>query len=845
MSQGTSYAGCFVPVSLAEGQEIKIKGRIINDTDIIYDGNVKNNRLMPRRLKAYCNTYTEMEQDAVAHIWFSGSGIVLRSAVEQKECKVRVKLGDQSFTADVHPGIFLRIDAQKGEQKLELKVVSGTLLFDCAIITGRGDITFIGGANPGYVTKTAGFVRDGFAVKGTEGERAEIWCMGNKATLDLDGNGRVCIITADKERFLNIDCPRKVHIDLEDNGKFNMIRIEVCKGEVSLNSIKLSDTTTVISQMNKRTDQELQDMRDGKRGYIHPSTWRKVDAMELPLSGVTIDGGVLKKCFDRNIIYLKESLKLPRWVDAKDNDRIWIDMLVASNEGRMLVGMGNTLRFKEVPEFREAVRQMLDEVERRQFTNGNGYCLPYESSLFAISKDTWPGIMRDEIKNYDRTMFTKGLIAAGYAGFTDAWDIIRKFQDWYNNCEYLPDMLLGSMGVQGSAAGPRVYHSPAGKDEDIITNMKYYDMDWWLEYLAQGVPEAVWRFTLNRPHNYKITSICALFDIYKATGNKKYLDAVLGAYKIYHDYFMLPASFVTICEHFECRPWTHFISNIPNSIFETCAGVFWTDLASRLLSVFPDNEEYALQMEQCIFNLVCACQGDDGKVRYFNHLDGPRYPAMRYNTCCEIQATGFIGQLPQFIYMLNGAGVQVNLFAPSTIKFSLDGNDFELKQTTAFPKGDNIRLKVKGSGRFTLRLRIPSWSKKNKLTVCGEAVDCVSGTYAVIDRVWSDGDEVVLTTSRAFTLHKYDGLNRAENHRYCVMYGPIMMCFKGELGQSVKLNEHESVAVLNFAPEELEDNLIKVAPLTYNVKGTSYQLIEYSSFTDNGYYTCFPIFDQP
>ena len=38
-------------------------------------------------------------------------------------------------------------------------------------------------------------------------------------------------------------------------------------------------------------------------------------------------------------------------------------------------------------------------------------------------------------------------------------------------------MLLGSMGIQGSAAGPRVQSSPAGKPEDIITNMKYYDMD--------------------------------------------------------------------------------------------------------------------------------------------------------------------------------------------------------------------------------------------------------------------------------------------------------------------------------------------------------------------------------
>lgn len=305
---------------------------------------------------------------------------------------------------------------------------------------------------------------------------------------------------------------------------------------------------------------------------------------------------------------------------------------------------------------------------------------------------------------------------------------------------------------------------------------------------------------------------------------------------------MLPASFVTICEHFECRPWTHFISNLPNSIFETCAGVFWTDLNSRLLSIFPDDESYALHMEQSIFNLACACQGDDGKIRYFNHLDSCRYPALRYNTCCEIQATGFIGQLPQFIYMLDGANVQINLFAPSTIKFNVDGNDFSLKQTTSFPAGDSVKIKVSGNGRFTLRMRIPSWSKQSRLTVCGQDIPCASGTYAVIDRVWADGDEVILKTSRELELIKYDGLNRAQNDRYCIMYGPIMMCLRGE-GEKVALNEQESVALLNFAPSRLAERLEKIAPLTYKIKGTSYTLVSYSSFTDDGYYTCFPVFD--
>ena len=229
MSNTESYAGCFVASSQNEGKGISIKGKIVNDTDIIYSGKVEHNRLIPRRMKAYCNTYTAMEKDAAAHLWFRGGAIVLCATVEQKECVVNIKLNGQSLTVQAKSGIFARIDGLKGEQELEMTVETGTLLFDCAVITGRGDVTFIGGANGGYISKTAGFKRDGFAIVGAQGERAEIWAMGSRAELMLDGNGRAKITAAGYERCLNIDSSRRVHIPLADDGRFNFVRIEVEK----------------------------------------------------------------------------------------------------------------------------------------------------------------------------------------------------------------------------------------------------------------------------------------------------------------------------------------------------------------------------------------------------------------------------------------------------------------------------------------------------------------------------------------------------------------------------------------------------------------------------------------
>lgn len=843
MAEVTTYAGIVLPVSSAEGEKLQIKGRSVNDTHFTYEGNVTHNRLIPRTIGAYCNTYTAMQEGSSFRLNSRAAEIILVATAEQKPCLVSVDIDGNVSQVQAHSGVFLRCRCD-GEKSIKLTVLEGELRFDRAILTGRNAaVTLIDGANEGYIIASPGFERRGDSIVGSTGEYAEIYSRGSEAAVTLDGNGRMRIMCAGADRYVNIDCERTVHIALEDKDNFNRIRLEVCSGEIVIVSLRLADTTSVVSVMNDCTDKELDDMKNGKRGFIPVEQWQPVKCLRVPMNNVELCGGVLADRFARNINYLKKSLELPRWVDKKDDDRIWIDMLVASNEGRMLAGMGNTLRYKEVPAFRKAVSDMLDEVERRQFTNDNGYCLPYESSLFAISHDCWPGFMRDEIKNYDRTMFTKGLIAAGYAGYDGAWQIIRKFYDWYNNCEYLPDMLLGSMGIQGSAAGPRVQSSPAGKPEDIITNMKYYDMDWWLDYLAREIPEAVWRFTLNRPHNYLLTSICALFDIYAATGAKKYLDAAVGAYHIYRDYFMLPGSFITICEHFECKPGTHKISNVPNSIFETCAGVFLTELAQRLLSADPDNEEYALRMEESIYNLTCSCQGEDGRIRYFNHMNGVKYPALRYNTCCEIQGTGFIGQIQSFLYLLSDRGVQVNVFAPSKIAFSVDGRDFELEQHTTFPYGDKMRFTVHGEGEFELRMRIPSWSRNTVLTVCGEEIPCTPGSFAVISRAWKDGDEVVLKTARELRMELYTGENRAKQPRYCISCGPVLMSVVGE-GEHAELGNDERCALLPFAHTELLGRLKKSGTMEYDIQGTEYRLVPYFSFDDNREFTCYPAFEE-
>ena len=648
--------------------------RIINDTELTYSGKWEFNRLLPRNGGYFCNTRSYAQQEGAAAScfltdcegvrWYAKPVAAGATAAVYIDGRL-VKTVDCSKPA-ADGLLYDSGQLTKGNHTLVIVAKSGAVEIDWLLCKGKLTAPVkIDAGNRSFVQYTAGFNlvpaslerSQSLAEATLSGEEWEFYAKGSTVRCygETGPDGGVMQLYVNDKPYKVVSCCSKVArkhrllftIDRLAADRFNRIKgVVVSKGKrVALEGFVTDDPTCLMVEMNRQTDEELARMSRHEKTASDPAGWKPVKfEATAPVRDVKLEDGVFKTIFDRNIQYLDDCLHKPNWVDAKDQDRIWIDILMASNEGRMLGGMGHTLRFRDVPAFNKAVEDILEQIDRRQFANGNGYLMPYQSLNYRISTDTWPGIMRDEQKNYDRAMLTKGLLAAGLGGHERAYRLVRPFYDWFNNAkEYLPLMLLGSMGIQGSVAGPMVYHSPVGKPEDIQTNMKYYDMDWWLNDLAQGLPEAAWRFTLNRPHNYLLTSVCALFDIYKATGSKRYLDAALGAWSIYSGYFQIPGGGISLCEHFECRPKSHVLTNLPNNIYETCGSVFWIDLNHRFLQLWPTRERYASEIEKSLYNVVFAAQGENGCIRYFNQVNDAKYPAMRYNTCCEIQATALYG----------------------------------------------------------------------------------------------------------------------------------------------------------------------------------------------------------
>ncbi|MHB1295806.1 MAG: beta-L-arabinofuranosidase domain-containing protein [Anaerolineae bacterium] len=577
---------------------------------------------------------------------------------------------------------------------------------------------------------------------------------------------------------------------------------------------------------------ELRTVANGTKAYVEPETWEPVAyAATAPVGGVTLQGGPLRDCFDRNITYLNRCFAAPYYSDAGDNN--WVQALPASAEGRLLGGAGHTLRWGERADMRRIVDTIVRDVGARQ--TPEGYCLPYDETYMEPQKVQFV----DERRNYDRVNLTRGLIAAGLSGDPEAYGILRRFYDWLNLSPYYPHLLSGAFHNSGSncnnghAGGPLMYFSPVGKAEDMVAVERYFVQDFFLDQARQAEPLSLDYYPLHTPHSYVLLAFEAWLDHYRATGATKYLEAARGAWQIVHKSYEHVGGTIAICEMGPGNypPGSYHLAKHTG---ETCGSVFWADFNHRFLQWYPEEERYAAEIEQVLFNVILAAQDDQGSIRYHNHLHGAKEAPQCANTCCEVMGVPFIGRLPQFIYSLAEDGLYVNLFAPSRITWTQGGRKLTLTTETAFPYACQVALTVATPApeALKLRVRMPAWTSGDvPIRVNGEVVTTGQpGSYVCLDRTWANNDRVTFDLPIALRLVKYTGLDQdARYDRYALTYGPLLMALVGG-------------SDLAIAPDDLTGRLSPIAksPLHLAIDGyPAGRFMPYWQIQEEDF-TCFP-----
>jgi DUF1680 family protein len=218
-----------------------------------------------------------------------------------------------------------------------------------------------------------------------------------------------------------------------------------------------------------------------------------------------------------------------------------------------------------------------------------------------------------------------------------------------------------------------------------------------------------------------------------------------------------------------------------HSSFETpCGSYAHFKLTRHLLRVTRDSR-YGDSMERMMYNTILGAKPlqADGRTFYYSdyNFKGRKvYSAHRW-PCCS-------GTMPQVAadYRINTyfrdpqQDIYVNLYIPSTLRWTRDGTNVALKQESMYPFENVVRFDVKASKamEFPVNFRIPAWAKGASISVNGRRVQTPTspGSFASIHRRWNSGDRVEVDLPATLRLEPIDSTHP---QTVALLFGPLVL----------------------------------------------------------------------
>ncbi|GAA3700909.1 hypothetical protein GCM10022224_078460 [Nonomuraea antimicrobica] len=368
---------------------------------------------------------------------------------------------------------------------------------------------------------------------------------------------------------------------------------------------------------------------------------------------------------------------------------------------------------------------------------------------------TWAGA-----KEYSYDKLVCGLLDLHeYVGHGDALPILRRISEWMwrygdRSRRYawngmgplewytLPEYLLRAYTVTGDP----LYRELA----DVYFYDEFYDALLDADNLMSRADQ-VHRFYQAHSHLNTLNSAAARYEV---TGERKFLDVVVAGYDFVRgtqtyatgmfgplESFVKPGQLAEVV-HSECG---HAEVSCPS----------WAMMRLvRHLIELTGEARYGDWMELNIYNGIGAApptRADGRANQYFADygLDGARKTWGLEWSCCSATNPINMAEYVNQIYYTSPDGLYVCLYLPSRVTCRMGDAELRLTQRTAFPAGENVEFDValdKPAGG-ALAFRIPGWlAGPAVLTVNGNPVQPLfRDGWAVLDRVWHDGDLVMLT----------------------------------------------------------------------------------------------------
>ena len=300
----------------------------------------------------------------------------------------------------------------------------------------------------------------------------------------------------------------------------------------------------------------------------------------------------------------------------------------------------------------------------------------------------------------------------------------------------------------------------------------------WFDPLAEG------KNVLANHHAYSFcNSLSSAMQAYVADGSELHLRAASNAFDMINDTQSFATGGWGPNESFSAPGSGTMYASLTDThrSFETPCGSYAHFKLTRYLLRVTGDGRYGDSMERVFYNTVLGAKRlePDGHAFYYSDYNdsGSKFYFTDRWPCCS-------GTLPQvaadyriLIYFRDPAGIYINLYLPSTLKWTAaDGAQMALMQTGDYPVRGRIGVTLRASrpSDFALRLRIPAWAGSGAaIRVNGAAVPAAATKgFASIRRRWKDGDRIDLELPLPMRLEPIDP---EHPETVALMRGPLVL----------------------------------------------------------------------
>jgi len=426
---------------------------------------------------------------------------------------------------------------------------------------------------------------------------------------------------------------------------------------------------------------------------------------------------------------------------------------------------------------------MLDELEKCQLKNGNGYL-----SGVPGGKEIWSQIKLGNIKSSSFSLNGKWVplynIHKIFAGLHDAYGVAGSEKAKYMLIK-LTDWCIDLVSGLSDHQIQELLKSEHGGLNEIfadvytITGDKKY-LKLARQFSDQSVlkPLLAKKDALNGLHaNTQIPKVIGFEQIALVDQDQNWGKAAAFFWETVVNDRTIAIGGNSVREHF--HPSNDFSSMLESREGpETCNSYNMLKLTKQLFLDAP-SLKYLDYYERTLYNHILTSQREEGGFVYFTPMRPGHYRTYSAPQesfwCCVGSGLENHGKYGELIYAHNKLDIYVNLFIPSTLNWKEKG--ISLTQETGFPEKEfsQLKLKIAGKKSFAINFRHPSWLSNGQMMIWingKKTIAKVLGNgYVSIDRIWSTGDVIKV----ALPMHNTAEFMPDGSDWVAFLHGPIVM----------------------------------------------------------------------